>query len=67
MVQRAAAGTDAGDPAATVTLPVPALAALLARTELPPGAEPTVAGDQHAVALLHGWFDRAQGLDSARG
>jgi hypothetical protein len=66
-VQRAAAGTDAGDPAATVTLPVPALAALLARTELPPGAEATVAGDQHAVARLHGWFVRAQGLVSARG
>ncbi|MEZ5123417.1 MAG: hypothetical protein R2736_17880 [Solirubrobacterales bacterium] len=49
-----------------MTVPAPALVALLARAELPAGSQPTVAGDQHAVALLHGWFDRAQGLDGAR-
>jgi len=50
-------------PAATISLREDALFPLLGRLHLPPGAERVlVAGDRHAVALLHGWFDRAQGL-----
>ncbi|HEV2753403.1 MAG TPA: hypothetical protein VGV36_06150, partial [Solirubrobacteraceae bacterium] len=49
----------------TVHVPGPALTALLAREELPGGAEATVEGDVDAVALLHAWFDRVQGLPVA--
>jgi hypothetical protein len=50
-------------PAATISLREDALFPLLGRLHLPHGAERVlVAGDRHAVALLHGWFDRAQGL-----
>ncbi len=50
-------------PAATISLRQDALLSLLARLHMPHGAERVlVAGDRHAVALLHGWFDRAQGL-----
>ncbi len=50
-------------PAATISLRADALVSLLARLHLPHDAERVlVAGDRHAVALLHGWFDRAQGL-----
>jgi hypothetical protein len=50
-------------PAATISLREDALFPLLGRMHLPHGAERVlVAGDRHAVALLHGWFDRAQGL-----
>jgi chromosome segregation ATPase len=50
-------------PAATLSLRSDALLSLVAHLHLPHGAERVlVAGDRHAVALLHGWFDRAQGL-----
>ena len=53
-------------PAATISLRADALVSLLARLHLPHDAERVlVAGDRHAVALLHGWFDRAQGLPGA--
>jgi chromosome segregation ATPase len=50
-------------PAATLSLREDALLSLLAHLHMPHGAERVlVAGDRYAVALLHGWFDRAQGL-----
>ncbi len=57
----------AGAPArkATVHVPAPALTNLLAREELPGAAAATVEGDVDAVALLHAWFDRVQGLPVA--
>jgi len=63
----AGGGPTAGAPArqATVHVPAPALTALLAREELPAGAVATVEGDVDAVALLHAWFDRVQGLPVA--
>lgn len=50
---------------ATVHVPAPTLTALLAREELPGGTDATVEGDVDAVALLHAWFDRVQGLPVA--
>ncbi|MCW3008304.1 MAG: Chromosome segregation ATPase-like protein, partial [Solirubrobacterales bacterium] len=52
-------------PAATIALRDVALLPLLAHTDLPAGERVFVAGDRHAVALLHSWFDRAQGLPAA--
>ncbi|UGS36224.1 hypothetical protein DSM104329_02624 [Capillimicrobium parvum] len=65
-VRRAGAGEHAPGPdartAATVTLPAAALPAVLARTDLPAGTQPLVSGDPHTAAILHSWFDRAQGI-----
>jgi hypothetical protein len=52
-------------PAATIALRDLALLPLLSHTHLPPGERVFVTGDRHAVALLHSWFDRAQGLPAA--
>jgi len=57
--------TGTPDLRSTVHVPAPALMALLAREELPGEATATVEGDVDAVALLHAWFDRVQGLPVA--
>jgi hypothetical protein len=49
-------------PAATVSLRRDALIPLLTRVAPPPGERALVAGNQHAIAVLHSWFDQAQGL-----
>lgn len=49
-------------PAATVSLNRVALLPLLTRATAPSGERALVAGDADAVARLHAWFDRAQGL-----
>ncbi len=55
-------GVPDGGATATIRLPRSALVGVLAGLALPEGAEATVSGAVHAVALLRGWFDRAQGL-----
>ena len=52
------------DAEATVTVPATALPALLAGVPLPAGATATVTGSAESVALLHGWFDAAQGVSA---
>jgi hypothetical protein len=47
---------------AVVEVPAHAFLALVAREPLPEGATATVTGDPAAVARLHAWFDRVQGL-----
>ena len=47
---------------ATVTVPRAGLIPLLARLALPAGTQAAVRGDAAAVARLHGWMDRVQGI-----
>jgi len=47
---------------AVVEVPAHALLSLVAREPLPEGATAMITGDPAAVARLHAWFDRVQGL-----
>jgi hypothetical protein len=47
---------------AVVEVPAQAFLPLIAREPLPEGMVATVTGDPAAVARLHAWFDRVQGL-----
>jgi hypothetical protein len=62
---RTGMGDRGGAPSATVALRDLALLPFLTHTALPPGERVVAAGDRHVVALLHSWFDRAQGLPAA--
>lgn len=61
---RAWRAPDVRDAETTVTVPATALPALLAGVPLPAGATAIVAGPEESVTLLHGWFDRAQGMSA---
>jgi hypothetical protein len=58
--------STASQPAtATVSARSGALVAILARTGLSVGEAVTVTGDAGAVAQLHAWTDRVQGIPAA--
>jgi len=52
-------------PAATIAIRGEAVLPFLARCHLPADERILLTGEGHPVALLHGWFDRAQGLPGA--
>ena len=52
-------------PAARIAIRGEAVLPFLARCHLPADERILLTGEGHPVALLHGWFDRAQGLPGA--
>jgi hypothetical protein len=52
-------------PAARIAIRADAVLPFLARCHLPADERILLTGEGHPVALLHGWFDRAQGLPGA--